>query len=425
MEIDDIKEVILDQRQQLDDLRKRENIIERAGINAAKFLAYPNILVILGVRRCGKSTLSFQLFSGQKFGYINFDDDRLNSIKAADLNKILQAFYELYGTDIENIILDEVQEVDAWQKFASRLRLDKKVIVTGSNSEILSGELATSLTGRHIDITLFPFSFEELLIYKGINYKGTLTTKEKALLSNAMEDYLYNGGFPERLKFGKELLRQIYNDIITKDIVKRHRIKNESNLRGVSTFLMSNISKEFSYSSIIKATSVKNVLTVSKWISYLEDAYLFFKLNRFSFKLKETVFAPKKIYAIDTGLSNSLSLNLSERFGQLIENAVAIELFRRRAEEHNKYDLFYWKDHQQREVDFIVKESSKVSQLIQVTYASPNDEIANRETRNLLTASKELHCNNLLIVTWGYEGTIQKENKIIKCIPLWKWLLNL
>ncbi len=426
MEINYIKEVILDQRAQLENAFKREKIILRKKISIDKYLSHPNVLIILGIRRCGKSILSVELFRGKNFGYINFDDDRLLKLETSDLNKVLQAFYEIYGNDIENIILDEVQNIYGWEKFAARLRIDKKVIVTGSNSKLLSGELATSLTGRHIDFTLFPFSFEEYLDYKNLKFSSTMTTAEKASINVALNEYLKNGGFPEVLLFGTPMLKQIYNDIVVKDVIKRHKIKNETELRSISAFLMSNIAKEFSYSSLQKLTEVKQSTTISKWVKYLEDAYLFFEVDRFSFKLKEPTFAPKKIYTVDNGLSVYLSSSLSDRNGILMENLIAVELFRRRSifEYTDPFDIFYWKDYQQHETDFVIKRGNKISQLIQVTYVADKKALNEREIRSLIISSKELHCDNLLIITWDYESVENVDGKKIKFIPLWKWLLN-
>ncbi|MCW1299307.1 MAG: ATP-binding protein, partial [Candidatus Parvarchaeum sp.] len=250
MDVERLKQIIVDQRAQLEEKFKKEKIIDRDSSEIRKLFSHPNAFIILGIRRCGKSTLSEEIFRNQKFGYVNFDDDRMIKLDASDLNRVLQALYELYGSDLENIVLDEIQEVYGWEKFVSRLRDTKKVIVTGSNSMLLSGELATSLTGRHLDFTLFPFSFKEYLEYKGIKYSGVLTTAEMSKLNSALHRYLIEGGFPEVLKFGESFLKSIYNDIITKDVIKRHKIKNEGDLKEIASFLLSNISKEFSYSSI-------------------------------------------------------------------------------------------------------------------------------------------------------------------------------
>ena len=373
-----IKEVVLEQEKDIEKIFEKEKIIERELTRELqKFLKYPNILAILGVWRCGKSVLSWQVLKDQKFGYINFDDERLKGLKADDLNKVLQVFYELYG-NIENIVLDEIQNIEGWELFANRLRRTKKVIITGSNSKLLSGELATHLTGRHIDFTLFPFSFREFLVYNNLNLEA-YTTLERAQIFNHLKDYLFNSGFPEFPKFGKKILKTIYEDIIEKDVVKREKIKREEELRKIARFLVSNFSKEFTYSSLKEISTVKHLFTISNWVSALEEAYLIIKLERFSFKLKQKFVAPKKVYCIDNGLIGVAGFLTSENTGRLMENLVAIELLRRKSYWFSDWEIYYWKDYQQNEVDFVIKEGLDVKQLIQATYASSKDEIEKRE----------------------------------------------
>jgi predicted AAA+ superfamily ATPase len=419
-----MKEVILEQKEDVEGILKREKIIERELLqNLPKFLGYPNVLAILGVRRCGKSILSWQVFKDQEFGYINFDDERLRGLKAEDLNNVLQAFYELYGSDLENIILDEIQNVEAWELFVNRLRRSKKVIITGSNSKLLSGELATHLTGRHVDFTLMPFSFREYLTYNDVSLEA-ITTAKRAQIFRQLQSYLKDGGFPEFPKFGKKILRTIYEDIVRKDVVGRKKIKKEEELRKVARFLISNFSNEFTYSSLKEITTTKHLSTISDWVHGLEEAYLIAKLERFSFKLKQSFIAPKKVYCIDNGLIGVVGFLTSENTGRLMENLVAIELLRRRNYWFDDWEIYYWKDHQQNEVDFVVKEKSAIKQLIQVTYASSKDEIEKREIKSLIKASELLKCKDLLVITWDYEDELKIENKKIILKPLWKWLLE-
>ncbi len=416
-----IKTIIAEQAEEIEERRKKEHIIPRE-IKAGNYLA-PNIaLFILGVRRCGKSTLASQLFRGGTFGYINFDDERLIGLTRSDLNTVLQAFYELYGSNLHDFVFDEIQSVKGWELFASRLRETKRVIITGSNSKLLSGELATYMTGRHIDITLFPFSFTEYIKYKGAQFGDVLTTKERAAINNMLDEYLKNGGFPEFFKYGRAAIDGIYNDIIARDIAQRHGIKHVDALRQVAKYLVSNSSQEFTYSSLRNISRSKSVITVTNWVRYMEEAYLIFKIERFSFKLKDIAIAPKKVYAIDTGIVSVLGFRSDENIARLMETAVAIEL-RRRQQEHKDEEVYYWKDHQQREVDFVIKRENKVMQLIQVTYASSRSEIKSREIENLKSAGGELRCNNLRVITKDYEGKERMANKTIEFIPVWKWLL--
>ncbi|MBU4369972.1 ATP-binding protein [Patescibacteria group bacterium] len=417
------KTIIKEQREELESITKKEKIIERELlIKTKKVLLYPNTLVITGVRRCGKSIFSYLLARKKKFGYINFDDERLEGTKTEDLNKILQAFYELYD-DIEYIILDEIQNVKKWELFVNRLRRTKKVIVTGSNSELLSGELATHLTGRYIDMTLFPFSFREFLRFNQVAESKAYTTKEKAKILKLLNKYLRLGGFPEVNKFGKMILIRIYNDIIIKDILLRRKIKKIDEIKKLAKYLITNFCQETTYSKLAKLLSVKQISTISNWVSYLEQSFLIFRLERFSFKLKQQFIAPKKFYCIDSGMINTIAFKFSENIGYFMENSVAMELQRKKSL-NPLTEVYYWKNHQQNEVDFVVKYNKKITQLVQVTHATSKDEIKEREIKSLIKASVELKCRNLLIITSDYEGKEKINGKTINFIPLWRWLLE-
>ncbi|MBI4448067.1 ATP-binding protein [Candidatus Woesearchaeota archaeon] len=420
METEHLKSNIAYQRREVEKEFKEEKIIGRENTNYAKnFLKYPNILAILGVRRSGKSTFSLLLSKQFKENvcYINFDDERLISITTEDLDKILQAFYELYG-EAELIILDEIQNINGWELFANRLRRTKKVIITGSNSQLLSGELATHLTGRHIDFILYPFSLKEIINFKPNAY----LTEDRAKIRKQLNEYVNSSGFPEFGKFGSNIVVKIYEDILNKDCLKRHKIKNEKTFKELSNYLISNFSSEFTYSKLSSIFRVKDVHTIKNYVDYLKEAFLIIVLDRFSPKLKEQVIAPKKAYVIDHGFCNFISFKLSKDIGKIFENIVCIELLRKKAL-NNNIEIYYWKDHQQNEIDFIVKEGQKVKQAIQVCYDITDIKTKEREIKSLLKGSNELKCNNLAIITEDREGEEKIEGKNIKLIPLWKWLL--
>lgn len=195
----EIKQILLDQRTRIERKFEKEKIIERDIPDLNKYISHPNVLAILGVRRCGKSTLAETLLRGRNFGYVNFDDDRLAGIKLEDLSRIEKAIYELFG-EVEYFLLDEIHNVDGWELFVNRLREEgKKVVVTGSNSKLLSGELATALTGRHIDFTLYPFSFLEYLRFKGIKVEmsnDVYTTTSETNIKRELENYMKIGASP-------------------------------------------------------------------------------------------------------------------------------------------------------------------------------------------------------------------------------------
>jgi predicted AAA+ superfamily ATPase len=418
----DLKNIIKEQRQELEKIEGQERIIERERLKEAKsYLNYPNIVVITGIRRCGKSIFSYLMEKDSKFAYINFDDERLAGLKSEDLDKVLQAFYELYG-EIEYIILDELQNIIGWELFANRLRRTKKIIITGSNSQLLSGELATHLTGRYINIKLFPFSFREFLNLKGFELSKAYTTQEKAKIINFLQEYLSFGGLPEVYKFGKPIILGIYENILNKDLILRYNINKIKEFKDLAKYLISNSSEEITYSKLSKNFGIKHISTVSNWVSYMENAFLIFKLERFDFKLKKQFIAPKKIYCFDTGIVDLIGFKFSENSGRILENSIAIEL-QRRKEKNFHLEVYYWKNAQQNEVDFVVKEKTKIRQLIQACYGVSNLKTKEREIKALLKASKELKCKNLLVISWDYEGEEKINNKKIKFIPLWKWLL--
>jgi len=430
MNVEILKKVIISQKEEIEEKFKKSKIIEREPEKnrLKKFLFHPNILAILGVRRCGKSIFSWQIFSSlsdKAFAYINFDDERLADIKTEDLDKILQAFYELYGK-IERMILDEPQNVEKWELFVNRLRRTKSLIITGSNSKLLSGELSTHLTGRYIDFNLFPFSFREFLDYKGFKIeKDTFySVSEIAQIKSFLEEYIKTGGFPEVYILGREILSRIYADIIEKDILKRYKIKRKETFKRVARYLISNISSEFTMRKLSHIFEIKDVHTLKNWLGALEDSYLLFVLERYSPKLKQQEIAPKKIYCIDTAMADVISFKISENIGKLMENLVAGELLRRKSYWQNNWEIYYYKDHQQREIDFLIKEGSEIKNLIQVSFINTIEEMEEKEIDFFKKASSLLKCKNLSIITWDYEEELNINEIKIKFIPLWKWLLT-
>ncbi len=426
MNVEDIKHVIVNQHEEIEDVFNRERIIERdvPVEDLRSFLTHPNILTILGVRRCGKSLFTRLLLKDEEHGYINFFDERLAGIEAGELKKVLQAFYELNG-NIEYLVFDEIQNVPGWERFVSRLRTSKKIVITGSNSQLLSGELATFLTGRHVDFTLFPFNLREHLALNEVELKDewTYSTRKVAEVKRHLERHLLIGGFPEVHRFGGRILQTIYSDIIENDVLNRYKIRKTQALRELARYSVSNFSNEITFSKLKNTLRLKDAHTVSRYMNHLTNAYLFFLLERFSFKLKEQFLAPKKIYCIDPGLIHTLSFRTSENRGGLMENLTLIELLRRKSYEFRDQEIYYWKDHQGKEVDFILKEGTKVKELIQVCYDPTDPDTRKREVKALVKASKELQCKDLKIITWDHEEEESIDGKKIVYTPLWKWLL--
>ena len=421
---DEIVSAIVDREEEMNKLFSSERIIERENQEIGKFVSRGVANIITGVRRCGKSILAFQLARRGSFAYVNFEDERL-SMNAGELNKVLEAVYSLKG-DVDLLVLDEIQNVDGWEKFVARIIPTKKVVITGSNARLMSRELATYLTGRHIDFVLYPFSFREFLLYKGaeIRKEDVHSTRFAAMAKGLLDEYLQTGGFPLALKLGRLFLLENFRDIVERDVVQRYKIKYSAKLKELARYLLSNTACEITYNKLKNVFSLGSVNTVSNWISFLENSYLVFKLERFSPKLKETVLAPKKIFSIDTGLSNAVGFKVSENRGRGMESLVAVELLRRRDYWRKDWEIYYWKDYRQREVDFVVKEGSEVKHLIQVcSEVTPENE--KREIEPLLRCMKEFGAREGMILTLEQEEEKIVNGKRILYRPLWKWLLEL
>ena len=419
----ELTRILRDQKQELEENLARKKIIEREAKNYfGNLLKSKLIKIASGVRRCGKSVFLHMALKGKNFAYINFDDERLNELNT---DKILSSFYEIYGK-FNYIFLDEIQNLDKWELFVNRLnRTGFNLFITGSNSKLLSKELATHLTGRHIAIEIYPFSFREYL--KAIDFQEDIkTTKGESLLNREFNNYIESGGFPE-IVVEKEnpgiYLRELYRKIVERDIINRYNISYKKTFREIAMTLISNPGRSISYNRLKNQFNLGSEHTVKNYISYLEEAYLVFLLSKFSYKPVEIEKSKKKVYAIDSGLIKNLSISFKESIGHVYENIVAIELFRQKSFNQNK-EIYYWKNQLHEEVDFVIQQGLKINQLIQVCYKIDDYDTKKREVRALIKASQELKCNNLLIITRDYESKEKIDGKEIVYIPLWKWLLD-
>jgi len=384
----------------------------------------PLAQIVIGVRRSGKSTLCHKVLKDNNidYAYVNFDDERLYDLKSAQLNDVLQALYTIYG-DFKYLFLDEIQNVEGWHLFVNRLlRQGVRLIVTGSNAKLLSGELSTHLTGRYVETTLFPFSFSETLNYKKINHKAS-TTKEIAFRRQAYFDYLRQGGFPEMFRVGegqkREYLRTLFQSIIYKDIVKRFNIKYIKTLTDISNILLNNISREISYTKIAKILDIKSVHTAQNYVSHLEQAYLFLSVPRFSYKSIARA-SNRKVYVIDSAFLSFLPEITGSNDGFLLENMVFLELCRRRA--NNNFDIYYYKNNY--EIDFVIAKNGNIQELIQVSLSLNNEKTRKREISALVKAANDLKCNNLKIITQEDKDTIVQNGQTIEIISIIDWLCS-
>lgn len=385
--------------------------------------------VVIGVRRCGKSTLCQKVLleNNINFGYINFDDERLVNLKTDHFDELLSALYRING-DFTHLFLDEIQNIEKWELFVSRmLRQSIKLLITGSNANLLSGELATHLTGRYNSIELLPFSFAEYCEAKSIKKEG-FSTKNKALRKKAFDEYFKQGGFPEIVEgvAPRNYALNLLNTIVNKDVARRYKIKYKEVLWKLSNTLLENTGRLISPANLAVELGVKSYHTIEKYLEYLINAYLFVPAKRFSHKALERKNS-LKAYAIDM----SFIFQHDDRFqgedlGWRLENIVALELVRRKAREIVG-EVFFVKDGRALDVDFAVTDGSKIKELIQVTYdfRNPSAKLFNREIGNLIKVSNKTGCRNLtLIVGEGESGEILKDDTFIRIVAIEEWLLQ-
>ena len=387
-------------------------------------LEHNMIKAIIGPRRAGKSFFILHaLRKKTNFGYANFDDESLAGM--GNYDELISEISQAYGKP-KILFFDEIQNLAKWELFVNRLqRQGYNIIVTGSNSKLLSRELATHLTGRHIPTTILTFSFKEYLRARNIDTARLTSHENEALLL----EYLQSGGYPETVMKkldAKQYLGVLFESIIYKDIIKRYSIRKGPEIERLAMFLLSNIASEFSYLSLVKAVGGQSSNTAQKYVGFLEEAYLLFAIDRFSYKTKQ-IGRSKKIYCYDNGLITAEAFQVSPNLGKLFENCVATQL--KRGEMENQFELFYWKSQQGgEEVDFVIKKGTEVVELIQACYSLDEEKKRKREIRALLMAGKELHCKNLTIVTLREEGKESAEWFGIKgritYKPLGKWLLG-
>ncbi len=416
-----IRDILLLQKRELEN-RAREKFVVR-DTDYEKPLKNDLIKVIIGPRRAGKSFLGFNLLHKKgDFGYANFDDEKL--IETKNYDEIIATLNSLYGNP-KYILFDEIQNLAKWELFVNRLqRQGYNLVITGSNSNLLSSELSPHLTGRHMLINIFPFSFAEFLRIDGD--PAQMTSQE---IKTKLFDYLTYGGYPEpwQKKIDhKEYLSTLFNSIIYKDIVKRFNVRLISTIENLAFHLVSSVATEFSYNALSRITNCKSVHTVEKYLRYLEESFIFFRIHRFSFNLQDQLSSNKKIYCIDNGFIHSKAFSAGMETGRLYENAVAIKL--KKEELDGGAKVYYWRHPLQQEVDFVLKEGTAIIRLIQVCHNLNDIKTREREEKSLLKASQELKCSNLLVINADYEGEEEKQwfgvSGKIRYIPLWKYLLQ-
>jgi len=408
-------------------------------------LSSEKIIAITGPRRSGKTYLLFLLInkliskriSPERILYINFDDPRLLPSNAQDIETVLEGYRELYPEHVNRlnfVFFDEIQNVKDWEIGIRRIYDTRKfnIFLTGSSSKLLGKEIATRLRGRAINFEILPFSFKEVLLAKGIKPDRKMVySQERFTISKYLDAYLKTGGFPEivlernpDLKI--RILKEYVETMFFKDLVERYNIKNQSLLRELMKYLVTNTAGLFSLNAFykwIKQTYPVTKRTLINYVSSLEDVGLFFLVRKFSYSLKEQVQTPRKCYTIDNGVRNVYGFKFSEDKGKTLENTVFLELRHRQAK-NPLMGIFYWQDYKKRQVDFVVMQGRNINMLIQACADVGDFRTKERETTFLVKAAGELKCKNLLVITFDYEKeeVIDKQKVVFR--PLWKWLIG-
>ncbi len=414
-----MKTVILNQRKERDELMSRPYLSRRNNLDIELLLNSSLIKLITGPRRVGKSTQALLMLRDKNFAYLNFDNSSL--LELWDANIVLRMLDEVYP-GYEYILLDEVQNLDAWDLWVSELfRMGKNLVITGSNAKMLSSEMATVLTGKYIQVEMFPFSIEEFFDWNNLdihNLKPEQDTESLVL----MDDYLRNGGYPETVasrQLTRSYLDVLFDSIVLKDVAKRHKVRNVTDLNNLALYLISNYCNLISANDLTSELGFSSVNTTKKFLDYLCEPYLFFYLHRYNNKLKLMKKAPRKVYVVDNGFVSSKAFSLSDNLGRLLENQVFVELMRRGYDVEKT--MFYYRSRNDKEVDFVLRKGTHIECLVQVCYDMSSPKTEKREIDSIVECAGELKCNNLVIVTHNDKRIIEKDGYTINVVPVYEF----
>lgn len=414
--------IIQNQRKERDELLARPYLMRKSNTDIGVLLSNPMIKLITGPRRVGKSTYALLMLQGRNFAYLNFDDNLL--LSAWDEELVMRTLDEVYA-GYEYLLLDEVQNLKDWDVWVSKLyRRGKNLVITGSNAKMLSSEMATVLTGRYLQVEMLPFSLSETMEWKGVSTGGDENARQTEMTVIA-DDYLRNGGYPETIymrNITRSYLSTLFDSIIWKDVAKRHNIRNITDLNNLALYLLSNFCNPLSANDIAREISMTSVTTTRKFMDYLHEPYLFYYLPRFNNKLKLMKKAASKVYVIDNGFVAAKAFNLSENLGRLLENEVFVELLRMGYKVETT--LFYYRSRNDREVDFVTRQGTRIERLIQVCYDMSSPKTEKREVDSLIECARELKCNNLMVITNNDEREILKDGYNIKVVPFVKFVMG-
>ena len=417
-----MKTIVLNQRKERDELLSRPYLTRRSSQDFDTLLNSHLIKLITGPRRVGKSTQALLMLRDKNFAYLNFDSQPL--LDAWDANLVMRMLDDVYpGYDY--LLLDEVQNLDVWDMWVSELyRQGKNLIITGSNAKMLSSEMATVLTGKYLQVEMLPFSLEELFDWNKLDLHH-LMSEQDAECKVLTDDYLRNGGYPEVVA-SRQLVRSyldtLFDSIVWKDVAKRHNVRNITDLNNLAVYLVSNFCNPLSANELSEELGLSSVNPTKKYMDYLHEPYLFYYLSRYNNKLKLMKKAPRKVYVVDNGFVAAKAFSVTENLGRLLENQVFIELVRRGYD--TEKTMFYYRSRNDKEVDFVLRQGAHIERLVQVCYDMNSPKTEKREVDAIVECAGELKCDNLTIVTYDDERTIEKDGYKINVVPIAKFSNN-
>ena len=415
--------ILTDQQEELDG-RAGETLCHRVEENAVDTKS-TQAQVVIGVRRSGKSTLCYQVLhsKGIRFAYADFDDERLATLSSDQLNDVLEVLYKIYG-DFQCLFLDEIQNVTGWHLFVNRmLRKKMHVVITGSNAKLLSGELATHLSGRSKEIALYPFSFKEFCTIKGVD-TDRRTTKAEAFRRTAFDAYLKQGGFPELLTIedNRSYVSNLVDNILKRDIEQRYKISYKAAFEQMAYHLMNVAPAIVVATDLASRFNFKSEHTAKNYVKYLKEAYMLIGIQKYSQKSRLRA-VQEKVYTVDVAMMDQRENAFAgENLGHRLETIVAIHLVRKCKQ--TGLDVYYLND-RSGECDFVICRGNQVIQAIQVSYDISSEKTRKREVNGLLLAARLTKCQNLLLLTDHESGEIEEAGYQMKVQPVYEWSLEL
>lgn len=430
MEKNLLQNIIVSQKEKF--IAKHSLVNRRIIEKEIKKILSKEIVFITGIRRSGKSSILYLIYKYLSINkkvpeknvlFVNFEDERFINFTLSDFEILFQSYLEIENPRGKKFFfLDEIQNIKGWERWVARLYEfeDIKIFITGSNASLTDSDISTLLTGRNRHIHNFTFSIPEYAKLQKVELTSKTLLSDSGLVkvNRLMNKYIETGGFPEALKTDDiEIVDQYFKDIIYRDVVARHKIRNIKEIKELAIYLITNTGNQNSYDKLRKIIGATNTSTIKNYISVLQEAFLIYALPLFDYSVKKQIYNPNKYYVSDIGFYHAVGFRFSEDKGRLLENLVLLDLFR------NSKEVYYWKSKKGYEVDFVIHEKKQITHAIQVCYHLSNEN-QEREVRGLITSADELKPKEFLIITMNQNDTINTHNIKIVIISYINWIMK-